>query len=335
MPSQLPIPPSLAEIEAAADALRGRIVETPVLPLVSDRLARYLPEQASVVMKLELFQHTGSFKARGALLNVLGLTDAQLQKGITAVSAGNHAIAAAWAARQRGTSAKVVMMKSADPVRVAAARALGAEVVQADDVHQAFAEVDRIVATEGRTFVHPFEGLTTVTGTATLGLEFIRQSGPLDAVIIPCGGGGLIAGMARAIKLVSPGTAVYGVEPEGADSMARSFAAGSAQKLDVVRTIADSLGAPMALPFSFSVARAHVDEIVLIPDADMLKAQALLFDALKIAVEPAGAASTAALIGPLRQRLIGKRIGVIACGSNIGEAKFAGQVAEGRLLLAA
>ena len=333
MPS--PTPPSLADIEEAAEKLRSRIVETPVLPIVSDRITPYLPASAGVVMKLELFQHTGSFKARGALLNVLALSDDQLKRGITAVSAGNHAIAAAWAARQRGTTAKVVMMASADPVRVAACKALGAEVIQAENVHLAFAEVDRIVAEEGRTFVHPFEGLTTVTGTATLGLEFLRQAGSLDAVIVPCGGGGLIAGMARAIKLVSPATAVYGVEPEGADSMARSFAAGSAQKLDAVKTIADSLGAPMALPFSFSVAKAHVDEIVLITDSAMLKAQALLYDALKIAVEPAGAASTAALIGPLQQRLAGKRIGVIACGSNISETKFAAQVAEGRELLAA
>ena len=326
-------PPSLADIEAAATRLRGLVIETPILPIVSDRITPYLPKGAEVVIKLELFQHTGSFKARGAMLNVLALSDDELRRGITAVSAGNHAIAAAWAARQRGTTAKVVMMQSADPVRIAACQGLGAEVILVAGVHAAFAEVDRIVAAEGRIFVHPFEGLNTVTGTATLGLEYVRQAGLLDAVIIPCGGGGLIAGMARAIKLVSPGTAVYGVEPEGASSMFRSFAAGSAQKLDSVKTIADSLGAPMALPFSFSVAKTHVDEIVLIPDSAMLKAQALLFDALKIAVEPAGAASTAALFGPLGQRLEGKRIGVIACGSNIGEAKFAGQVAEGRALL--
>lgn len=328
-------PPSLADIEQAAETLRGRVVETPVLPLSSDRIAPHLPEGARAVIKLELFQHAGSFKARGALLNVQALDEGQLKRGITAVSAGNHAIAAAWAARQRGTSAKVVMMQSADPVRVAACRALGAEVVQVADVHKAFAEVDRIVASEGRTFVHPFESLLTVTGTATLGLELMRQVPDLDAVVVPVGGGGLIAGMARAIKLASPKTVVYGVEPEGADSMTRSFAAGAPQKLDTVRTIADSLGAPMALPFSYSVARTHVDEMVCIPDEAMMKGAALLYDALKIAVEPAGAASTAAIMGPLRDRLRGKRVGVIACGSNIGEAKFADFVARGRALLAA
>jgi threonine dehydratase len=225
------------------------------------------------------------------------------------------------------------MMQSADPVRVAACKDLGAEVIQVPDVHAAFAEVDRIVKAEGRTFVHPFEGRLTVTGTATAGLEMMRQAGRLDAVVIPVGGGGLIAGMARAIRLLNPSAAIYGVEPEGADSMARSFTAGSPQKLDAVRTIADSLGAPMALPYSYGVARAHVDEIVRIPDADMLKGMAHLFDALKIAVEPAGAASTAAVIGPLRDRLAGKRIGVIACGSNIGEERYGRLLAEGRALL--
>jgi threonine dehydratase len=325
--------PSLAEIEEAHARMRAHVIETPVVALASDRIAPLLPDGAELIMKLEVFQHAGSFKARGAMLNVLALDAEGVQRGITAVSAGNHAIAAAWAARKRGTHAKVVMMQSADPVRVAACRALGAEVIQTPDVHAAFAEVERIVRDEGRTFVHPFEGRLTVTGTATLGLEMMRQTGPLDAVVIPVGGGGLIAGMARAIRLMQPDALIFGVEPEGADSMARSFAAGSPQKLEAVRTIADSLGAPMALPYSFAVARASVDEIVRIPDAAMLKSMAHLFDALKLAVEPAGAASTAAVIGPLRERLAGKRIAVIACGSNIGEERYGRLLAEGRAML--
>jgi threonine dehydratase len=125
-----------------------------------------------------------------------------------------------------------------------------------DDVAQAFDEAKRIETEEGRTFVHPFEGFGTALGTATLGLEWVEQAGPLDAVIVPVGGGGLLAGMACAIKQRSPSTQVLGVEPFGADSMWRSFAAGSPQRIETVRTIADSLGAPYALPYSFGLSDA-------------------------------------------------------------------------------
>ncbi|NIA71177.1 threonine/serine dehydratase [Pelagibius litoralis] len=322
--------PDLAAIEAAAQTLKGRIVETPVVPLVAEALKPHLPGGAEVIGKLELFQHAGSFKARGALLNILDFSDAEAGHGATAVSAGNHALAVAWAARQRQVHAKVVMMKTADPVRVAGCRALGAEVVQTDDIHGAFAEVDRIVAEEGRRFIHPFESPLTVLGTATCGREAAMQMPDLDVMVIPVGGGGLIAGMARAMKLLQPNCRVIGVEPEGADSLTRSFAAGSPQTLEKVDTIADSLGAPMTLPYSFAVARDHVDELVRIRDDDMLRAMGLIYDGLKIAVEPAGAASTAAVMGPLKQACAGKRVGVIFCGSNIGEERFAALVAKGR-----
>ncbi|WP_422365010.1 threonine ammonia-lyase [Pelagibius sp.] len=324
--------PGLAEIEAAAQKLKGRIVETPVVPLVAEALKTHLPEGAEVTGKLELFQHAGSFKARGALLNILDFSDAEAARGATAVSAGNHALAVSWAARQRSVSAKVVMMKSADPVRVAGCRALGAEVVLAEDIHGAFDAVDRIVEKEGRRFVHPFENPLTILGTATCGREAALQMPDLDVMVIPVGGGGLIAGMARAMKLLQPNCRIIGVEPSGADSLARSFAAGSPQTLEKVDTIADSLGAPMALPYSFAVARDHVDELVQIDDAEMLRAMARVYDGLKLALEPAGAASTAAVMGPLKQACKGKRVGIIFCGSTIGEERFAKMVAEGREL---
>lgn len=329
-----PAGPSLAAIRDAARQLKGRVVETPVVALPHGRLAPFLPEGSSAYLKLELFQHAGSFKARGALLNVDALDDAARARGITAVSAGNHALAVSWAAKGGGVSAKVVMPEYADPVRIAGCRALGAEVVLVKDVMAAFPEMERIQREEGRTAIHPFEGERVTLGTATCGLEMIEALPDLDAVIIPVGGGGLISGFARAVKLVAPGCKVYGVEPEGADSLARSFASGKAERLEKVATIADSLGAPMALPYSFGVARANVDRLVTIPDEAMLKAMTLLFDALKIAPEPACAAATAAALGPLRADLAGKRIGLIACGANIGEAKFAEFCARGRALLA-
>ena len=142
-------------------------------------------------------------------------------------------------------------------------------------------------------------------------------------MIVPVGGGGLIAGIACAVKQMQPRCKVYGVEPEGADSMSRSFAAGAPQKLERVDTIADSLAAPYALPYSFGVARQFVDEMVAIPDAAMQRAMALLFTDMKLAVEPAGAAATAALCGPLCERLDGKRVALVVCGTNIDRATFA------------
>lgn len=322
--------PTLDAIEDARARLGGRIVETPVVGLTGARIAPFLPEGAEAVMKLELFQQAGSFKARGALLNIDALDGAARARGVTTVSAGNHALALSHAARAEGVAAKVVMPKTADPVRVAGCQALGAEVVLCEDVETAFATVERVVAEEGRTLVHPFESPVTVLGTATCGLEFARQAPDLDVLIVPVGGGGLIAGMARAMKLIQPGCRVIGVEPEGADAMRQSMEAGEPVRLERVRTIADSLGAPMALPYSFACCAAHVDEMVLVSDDEMLAATALIFDALKLAVEPAGGASTAAMAGPLRDRLRGKRVGVIACGANIGEEAFARNVARGR-----
>lgn len=317
--------PTIDAIRAARERLGERVRETPVWPWRGRAIEAAAGTGTQVFLKLELFQYGGTFKPRGALLNAMALTDDARRRGVTAVSAGNHAVATAFAARTVGTSAKVVMPKTASPARVALCRAYGADVVLVDDVHQAFAEVKRIEADEGRSFIHPFEGELTVLGTATVGYELCRQVVDLDAVIVPIGGGGLCAGIATAVKQMQPRCQVFGVEPEGADSMHRSFAAGSPQALDKVGTIADSLAAPHAAPYSFGLCRRFVDELVMIDDEAMRRAMGLLFADMKLAVEPAGAAATAALCGPLRERLAGKRVGVIVCGTNIDLATFARQ----------
>jgi threonine dehydratase len=320
---QIPTPDAIRELR---ERLNDYILTTPVWPWVSRDLRAALGDGATqVVLKLELFQHTGSFKPRGALSVMLDLDAATLARGVTAVSAGNHAIAVAFAAHLLGTTAKVVMPKTANPFRVARCRDYGAEVVLVDDVQAAFRRVEEIKHAEGRSFVHPYEGYRTALGTATIGLEWLEQTPDLDAVIIPIGGGGLCAGMAAAIKQIKPACAVYGVEPFGADSMARSFAAGSPQAIERVRTIADSLGAPYALPYSFELCRRYVDDLVLIDDEAMQRAMGLLYGDIKLAVEPAGAAATAALLGPLRERLRGQRVGVVVCGANIDLATFSRQ----------
>ena len=314
-------PPSVEAIRAARARLGDLVVTTPVRRLHSPLVERRLGK-TEVVLKEELFQRTGSFKPRGALCVMLDLPKDALARGVTCVSAGNHAMATAYAAWVLGTTAKVVMPRSASPFRVAGSRELGAEVELVDNVHQAFDRVREIESTEGRTFVHPFEGPKTALGTATVGLELIEQAGELDAVIVPIGGGGLAAGIAAAVKQLSPRTAVYGVEPTGADSMARSFAAGEPRSIEAVRTIADSLGAPHAAPYSYALCRRFIDALVLVDDDQLRDAMLLLFSSAKLAVEPAGAAATAALLGPLRDRLSGKRVGLVVCGANIDAATF-------------
>jgi threonine dehydratase len=321
--------PDLPAIRATRARLGDLVVTTPVREWHEEGLARDVGPGSRVFLKEELFQRTGTFKPRGALAVMLDLPLDALARGVTAVSAGNHAIAVAYAAQALGTTAKVAMPRTANPYRVGKCRELGAEVELVEDVHAAFKRVKQIEAEEGRTFVHPFEGPRTALGTATLGLELVEQVPDLEAVVVPIGGGGLCAGVAAAVKLLRPGCRVFGVEPEGADTMRRSFDAGSPQKIDAVRTIADSLGAPHAAPYSFGLCRRYVDDVVLVSDDALRQAMRLLFASAKLAVEPAGAAATAALFGPLRERLRGQRVGLIVCGANIDAATFSAHLAAG------
>ena len=313
--------PAINDVRELQQRLQEWLVRTPVLRCraLEDRLA----DDVEIHAKMEFLQQTGTFKPRGALSVMLQLDSDQLKAGVTAVSAGNHAIATAFAAQAVGTSAKVVMTRTASPVRMAACRSYGAEVVLADDVHVAFDMVDAIREQEKRHFVHPFDGQDVVTGTATVGLEICQQIGAFDAAIIPIGGGGLCAGISSAIRQLNPGCEIIGVEPEGADSMHRSFASGKPESIEKVLTIADSLGAPFAMPYSFEVCRQNVDELVMIDDEQIRDAMNLLFTDMKMAVEPACAATTAALAGPLRNRFAGKKVVLVLCGSNIDWQTYA------------
>lgn len=322
--------PSVAQIRANRARLGDLVITTPVRLLSDYALDAAVGASTSVWLKEELFQRTGSFKPRGALTVMLDLDAAALERGVTGVSAGNHAISLAYSARKLGTTARVVMPKTANPYRVQVCRDLGADVELVENVHAAFARVREIEATEGRTFVHPYEGPKTALGTASVGMEFIDQvsaaGDALDAVIVAAGGGGLSAGVACAVKQMSPGTAVYVVEPEGADTMRRSFDAGEPQAIDAVRTIADSLGAPRAEPYSFALNHMFVDDVVLVSDDQIRAGMRMLFRSAKLAVEPAGAAALAALMHPLHERLQGRRVGVVVCGANISPEAFAQQI---------
>ena len=320
--------PKLDAIRANRARIAPHIVTTPVrLWAGDDVLDAAVGELTQVWLKEELFQRTGSFKPRGALSVMLDLSAAQLARGVTGVSAGNHAISLAYCARKLGTTAKVVMPSNANPYRVSMCRALGAQVELVDNVHRAFERVKEVEAEEGRVFVHPFEGPKTALGTASVGLEFMEQvqdaGERLDAVIVAAGGGGLTGGVACAVKQLSANTAVYVVEPEGADTLSRSFKAGSPQSISEVRTIADSLGSPRCEPYSFALNQRFVDEVVLVSDEQIRAAMRLMFSGAKLAVEPAAAAPLAALMHPLHARLEGRRVGLVVCGANIDAATFA------------
>lgn len=318
-----------ADISAACGQLARHVLRTPVVEWPGYEVPALLAPGTRITAKLELLQRTGSFKARGAMVNLLALTAEQRARGITAVSAGNHAIAVAWAARAAGVSAKVVMIGTANQRRIELTEGFGAEVLMAGDPAEAFALADRLVADEGRVMVHPFEGRLTALGTATVGAELMEQAPALDAVIVPIGGGGLLAGVAAAVKLANPACQVFGVEPIGADSMHRSFRAGEPQPIERSSTIADSLGAPYALPWSFECARRNTDGLVLVDDEQLRAAMRLTFLDAKLAVEPAGAAALAALLGPLREPLADKHVGLVICGSNIDAQSYARLLAEG------
>ncbi|MDX1509446.1 MAG: pyridoxal-phosphate dependent enzyme, partial [Woeseiaceae bacterium] len=233
--------PHIDAIRKLREQLGDDIVRTPLLQCTG--IEDELDNGTRVFGKLEFLQRTGTFKARGALSVVSQLTAAHRAQGVTAVSAGNHAIAVAYAAKTFGVHAKLVMISTANPLRVAACRALGAEVIMAGDAHTAFARVEAIRDEEGRFFVHPFEGPGIAAGTGTLGLEVCEQCEDFDVMLVPVGGGGLIAGVANAVRQLRPQCRVIGIEPFGADSMYRSFESGKPEAVDSVQTIADSLGA--------------------------------------------------------------------------------------------
>ena len=313
---------TLDAIRTAQQQIAGQIIRTPMLDLRQTGLEDLLPKGSRAVMKLELFQKAGSFKARGNLLSVQALTPDQRAAGVTAASGGNHALALAWAAQAAGTSAKIAIPKTADPIRIEGCRALGAELVLCDSIHEVFPKMEEIAASEGRTVVHPFEGYNMSLGSATCGAEMFADAANLDVVILPVGGGGLISGMSNALKLLNPDIEIFGVEPFGADSMYRSFRSGTPERLEKVDTIADSLGSPTALPYSYALTRENVTDIVRVHDDELRNTMRLMNSALKLMVEPACAASLTGALGPLKEYCEGKSIGLLACGANISRDRF-------------
>ncbi len=283
---------SLAQIHQAREFLRGVIIETPM------QGSRELSTLAGgpVRLKLENLQRTGSFKTRGAYLRLSRLSEAERAAGVVAASAGNHAQGVALSAQLLGIKATVFMPEGAPIPKVNATRGYGAEVVfHGQYLEHSLAAARAFAEETGATFIHPFDHLDVVTGQGTCGLEVVEQAPDLKTVLIPTGGGGLLAGMAIAIKSLRPDVRVIGVQAAGAAAYPPSLAQGSPIQLDTMTTMADGIAVGRPGDITFAAVRDYVDEIVTVSEESLARALLSLVERAKQVVEPAGAAAFAAL----------------------------------------
>ncbi|MDX6284338.1 MAG: threo-3-hydroxy-L-aspartate ammonia-lyase [Kribbellaceae bacterium] len=305
---------TLGDVRAAAGRIEGFAHRTPVLT------SRTLNERvgAEVFLKAENFQRIGAFKFRGAFNAISRLSPKQLASGVAAYSSGNHAQAVALAARLAGTTAVILMPKDAPPTKMAATRGYGAEVVTYDRYGQDRAALARQLSEErGLTLIPPYDHYDVMAGQGTVALELIEEVGPLGALLVPIGGGGLIAGCATAATELSPGIRVIGVEPAAGDDTARSLAAGERVEIEVPRTIADGQAISTPGELTFPVVQRLVDSVALVSDDEIRAAMTFLFERLKVVVEPSGACALAALLAG-RIKNVPERVGVVVSGGNVG-----------------
>ena len=315
----------LEDVLAAERRLEGVAHVTPVIT------SRTLDERAGaeVHLKAENLQRGGSFKLRGAYNRISSLDHGQLERGVIAYSSGNHAQAVAIAARLLGTTAVILMPTDAPKSKLEATRGYGAEVIAYDRYGEDREELTRALAAErGLSVVPPYDDPLVMAGQGTAGLELLRQVEDLDALLVPVGGGGLIAGCATAARGVAPGIRVVGVEPEAGDDTKRSLERGERVKLPgVPRTIADGLQLEAPGKLTFEVVRKLVDEVVAVSDQEMVEAMRFVFERMKLVVEPSGVVGVAALLFG-RVDTGGRRVGAIISGGNVGADRFAELLSE-------
>ncbi|MFD8371193.1 threo-3-hydroxy-L-aspartate ammonia-lyase [Streptomyces sp. NPDC059688] len=311
------LPVTFDDIREAAVRLDGVAHRTPVLT------SRTLDARvgAEVFIKCENFQRVGAFKIRGAYNAAAQLTPRQLAKGIAAYSSGNHAQATALAARELGTSAVILMPEDAPRSKREATAGYGAEIVTYDRYTEDRTALGEALAEErGLALIPPYDHPHVIAGQGTAALELLDETGPLDALLVPVGGGGLVAGSAIAAKALHPRVRVVGVEPEAGDDTKRSLESGARVTVPVPRTIADGQALPTPGEITFTINQRLVDAVALVTDEEIIDAMRFAFERLKIVLEPSGATALAAL---LAGRLdLPPRIGVIASGGNIDAERF-------------
>lgn len=312
----------MIELEHVQQA-QARIADTLLAtPLVLDHA---LTEQLGrrVWLKGELFQRTGSFKPRGALNWVRTATPEELSGGLGAVSAGNHALGLAWAAREASAPVTIVMPENASPFKAEGARELGAEVILHGDINDAWALMHRLVAERGLTLVHPYDDERIIAGQGTVGLEILEQAPEATAILCPIGGGGLISGIGVAVAALRPSLTLIGVEPAGAASMAHAWASGAPARLDSVDTCAKSLAAAIVGEHTYPLCRAHVEALLSVDEAAIQRAMGHLLYVGKLAAEPGAAVGVAALLEQALALPSDGDVVVVVTGGNLGREELA------------
>ncbi|PRX68560.1 L-threonine ammonia-lyase [Nonomuraea fuscirosea] len=317
MPNALPV--TLGDVHDAAARIKGVAHRTPVLrSRTLDALVG-----AEVFLKCENLQRIGAFKFRGAYNAVSRLTPAQLERGVATYSSGNHAQAVALAARELGSTAVIVMPEDAPRSKREAAVGYGAEIVTYDRYSGDRVAIGEALAAErGLALIPPYEHPHVIAGQGTATLELIEEVGDLDALLVPIGGGGLIAGSATAAKGLLPRIRVIGVEPEAGDDTKRSLSAGRRVSIPIPRTIADGQASEIPGELTFSINRHLVDDVALVSEDDIRAAMRMAFERMKIVMEPSGATPLAALLAG-RAGNLPRRVGIIVSGGNIDTRRFA------------
>lgn len=309
---------TIADVEAAARRIEGRVHRTPLFS--SRALSEFVA--AEVRLKPECLQRAGAFKIRGAMNRLLAMTDDERAKGVVAFSSGNHAQAVALAARETGARAVIAMPEDSAPHKVAATRAYGAEVVT-EGVSTATRDTvaRRLAERSGATVVPPFDDPFIVAGQGTVGLEIAQDWADVETIVVPTGGGGLLAGVALAATSRRPGIKVYGVEPEAGDDVRRSIREGRIVSIDPPKTIADGARTLSTGEIPFSIIRERVTDVVTVPDEALLAAMKVLALRAKLVVEPTGALAMAAV---LENRIPSPgRVAVVLSGGNVSAEMLA------------
>jgi threonine dehydratase len=304
---------TLDDVYRAREAIGGRLHRTPVFGsrTLSDRVG------AEVAFKAELFQRTGSFKPRGVLTKLASLTPEEKARGVISISAGNHAQALAYAAAVEGIDALVVMWETASPLKVAAARGYGATIdTEAPDIPSAFERLDRLVEETGRTLVHPYDDPLVMAGQGTVGLEILEDVPEADVVLVQVGGGGLVSGIATAVKGLKPDARVIAVEPELSQALHASLSAGHPVTVEP-RSLADGLNGPYAGPNCVDVCSSLDVESVLVTEDELKEGFRFVYGRLKLACELAGAATAAALLAGRVDLESGQSVAAVVSGGNI------------------
>jgi len=303
---------TFSDVAGAHERIKAQTHRTPVL---TSRTIDTLTG-AKVLFKCENLQRMGAFKFRGAYNALSQLSPEEKRRGVVAFSSGNHAQAVALAGRLLGIRAVIVMPEDAPRVKLDAARGYGAEVVTYGNAESREEVANRLSREKGLALIPPFDHPHIIAGQGTAAKELIEDAGPLDLLLVPCGGGGLLTGCAVAAKHLNPGCRVVGVEPAAGDDATRSFKTGTLQVIAVPDTIADGARTTSLGKITFPLLMRHVDDMLTVTDAELLKSMFFLWERMKIVVEPTGALAACAL---LEKKLDakGKRVGVVLSGGNV------------------